>query len=144
MGSWAPDCFQTFFWFPTTARVHYAHLDRHMYRPGTAFTWDWWYTNLSTAVLSAASTTLVLNAVTPFTLAAAVDAGKKPRIQLVGATPVPQVVRVLSYVDNSPAPGQATLTVDTAISGTPTEMYQAGAGAGRHHGDADPVGAVRA
>ncbi len=95
-------------------------------RPGSAFTWDWWYTNLPTAVVSAASTTLVLNAVTPFTLAAAVDAGKKPRIQLVGATPVPQVVRVLSYVDNSPAPGQATLTVDTAISGTPTEMYQAG------------------
>ena len=95
-------------------------------RPGAAFTWDWWYTNLPTAVLSAASTTLVLNAVTPFTLAAAVDNGKKPRVQLVGATPVPQVVRVLSYVDGSPAPGQATLTVDTAISGTPTDMYQAG------------------
>ncbi len=95
-------------------------------KPAAGYAWDWEYGGLSTPVVSAVGTTLIINTLTPVPLATAINNGSKPRIQLIGGSPIPQVVRVLSFTDNLPLGGQATLVVDSTLSGAPTEMYPAG------------------
>lgn len=88
-------------------------------KPSPRHPYDWDDTASTVTVSGASGTTslVLLGAAPPPALATAIGNGIKPRIQLLLKvwSPIPFLPRVLSAVNNTPAAGQCTLTLDRPL-----------------------------
>ncbi len=98
---------------------------------GGLYGYDWYDSGLPTTITAHSAMAKTISCAAPAALRAAVDAGSKPRVQLInsgGTSPLPFQARVLSYVAGAPD----VLTLDSFPPAGPvdgTDYFWAGGGA---------------
>lgn len=99
---------------------------RAVVQPQDLYAYDWNDAGVASVIKAGSTTTTVVILTVNFRteLKNAIDAGSKPRIQVInttaGATVQPYVRQVISYQNNVPAAGDTTLVLSTAMDVAPS------------------------